>query len=322
MDMYSRRNFLGATAGVVGVAAMTGAAQDASAQDAAAAAAAAAKKEGIRVGMLTAPFGGETLETVATFAQQAGIPSMEVAAGPGSRQLDPATLDAAQADAIKQLLSDRGVEISSLAYYPDMTDPKKSGETQAHFIKCIDAAALLGVPVVCSILGWPVDNMSKIDTIKKVVPKVFAPLIAHAKDKGINIAIENYFETCLQGIDTFECLFENVQDENFGLNFDPSHLYHQQCNHLLPIKMFPKRIFHTHAKDVLVDTELRAKRGVYAKGWWRYVIPGFGNINWGEHISHLRQIGYKGVLSIEHEDNTFGREEGFAAGNKYLSQFC
>lgn len=316
MDLFSRRNFLGATAGVVGVAAAS------VGQAAAPEVGVAKKKEGIRVGMLTAPFGGSTFEEVAEFAASAGISSLEVVAGPNSRQLDPAALDAARIDAVKQVLAERGLEISSLAWYPDMADPNKLGEMQAHFMQLVDAAAALSVPVVCTITGFPKDNMSKMDTIKKVLPRTFGPLIAHAKDKGIQIAIENYFETCLQGIDTFECLFETIQDDNFGLNYDPSHLYHQQCNHLLPVKLFGKRIFHSHAKDVLVDTELRANRGVYAKGWWRYVIPGFGNINWGEYIGCLRQNGYKGVLSIEHEDNSFGREEGFVAGAKYLGQFC
>lgn len=59
-------------------------------------------------------------------------------------------------------------------------------------------------------------------------------LIACANDKGVKIAIENRFETCLQGIDTFECVLETITDDNFGLNYDPSHLVHQECNHLLP----------------------------------------------------------------------------------------
>ena len=86
--------------------------------------------------------------------------------------------------------------------------------------------------------------------------------------------------------------------------------------------MFPKRIFHTHAKDCLVDEGARAHMGIYAEGWWRYAVPGFGNINWGEYTSHLRANGYKGVMSIEHEDAALGREKGFILGARYLEQFC
>ena len=48
-------------------------------------------------------------------------------------------------------------------------------------------------------------------------------------------------------------------------------MYHQDCDYLLPISIFAKRIFHTHAKDVLVDRAKRAKVGIYGRGWWRYV---------------------------------------------------
>ena len=78
----------------------------------------------------------------------------------------------------------------------------------------------------------------------------------------------------------------------------------------------------THAKDVLVDAEQRARLGIYSRDWWRYAIPGFGNINWGEYISHLHMNRYEGVLSIEHEDYAFDREEGFRHGARYLQQFC
>ena len=87
-------------------------------------------------------------------------------------------------------------------------------------------------------------------------------------------------------------------------------------------KQAQHRIFHTHAKDTLVDRAARARVGIYASGWWRYVIPGFGNIPWGEYISHLRMNGYDGVLSIEHEDGAVGREAGFVQGLRHLKQWC
>ena len=87
-------------------------------------------------------------------------------------------------------------------------------------------------------------------------------------------------------------------------------------------ELFGKRIFHTHAKDTLVDVEVRARVGIYGRGWWRYVIPGSGSIHWGEYINHLRMNGYSGVLSIEHEDSALSREKGFILAARHLAQFC
>ncbi|MBI4558303.1 MAG: sugar phosphate isomerase/epimerase [Candidatus Hydrogenedentes bacterium] len=276
----------------------------------------------MKVGMLTAPFAKEDLDHVLDFAEEAGIPCLEVVAGPGSKHIDPATFTAAQARKIRDTLDSKGLEISSLAYYCNTVDPKNQQLIQSHAKKAIDAAALLGVNVVCMLAGMPIEGMSKIETIKKACPKAFKSILAHARKKKVNIALENWFQTCLQGLDTFECLLTTIPDDNFGLNYDPSHLYHQEIDHLLPVSMFAKRIFHTHAKDTLVDKAKRAKVGIYAGGWWRYVIPGFGNINWGEYITHLRMNGYDGVLSIEHEDGTQTREEGFYRGASFLEQFC
>ena len=328
MQTVTRRGFIGSSAGAIGVAALGGAAT----MTVAAAAGQQETKEppqelsgrakGIRVGMLTAPFGDQSLVQVLDFARKAGIPCLEVVADPGSKHIDPVTFDAAKAEGVKQMLAERKLEISGLACFLDACQPGGSEKFQAHARRMVDAAVLLGVPTLCMQTGMPLPNMSRINQIKQVVPKVYAPIIAYAKEKGIKIAIENWFETCLQGIDTFECLLDTIKDDNFGLNYDPSHLVHQQCNYLLPVSMFGKRIFHTHAKDTLVDVEVRAHVGIYGHGWWRYVVPGSGSIHWGEYINHLRMNGYRGVLSIEHEDSALSREQGFVLAQRHLSQFC
>jgi sugar phosphate isomerase/epimerase len=291
----------------------------------------AKKPKDIRVGMLTAPLHDQPFEEVLNLARRCNIVTLEVVAEPGNPHLDPMTLGRAQAAAIQQKLVERRLEISALSNFMNITTPGKAGEVQQAMIKTIDAAVLLSVPTVCMNLGTPVQGMGKIDTIKNVIPGLFRPIIDHAKEKGIKVAIENWFETCLQGLDTFDCLMETIPDENFGLNYDPSHLVFQQCDYMIPITKFGKRIFHTHAKDCLVDEQQRAYLGVLGGkwyvgpaggGWWRYVIPGFGDINWGRYIGHLREVGYTGVLSIEHEDSTFNPEEGFRHGARYLNQFC
>ena len=277
----------------------------------------------MKVGMLTAPFGNEPFDIVLDFAESASIPCLEVVAHPGSKHIDPAKLTPAKVKKIRIALDERMLEITSLGYYTcDITVPKKLAKVQAHAKKTIDAAASLGVSTVCMLAGFPAEGMSKIETIQKVLPKAFRPILAHARKKKVNIALENWFETCLQGIDTFQAIFEAIPNTNFGLNYDPSHLYHQECDHLLPVSMFKDRIFHTHAKDTLVDKAKRSCVGIYGSGWWTYVIPGFGNIDWGEYVSHLRRNGYDGVLSIEHEDSSQTREEGFMRGAWHLEQFC
>ncbi len=120
----------------------------------------------------------------------------------------------------------------------------------------------------------------------------------------------------------WELMFDLVPDENFGLNFDPSHLLVQDIDYLAAVDEFAERIFHTHAKDTEVRYNQKGYLGTNTDDWWRFVIPGFGEIDWGVYISRLRHNGFDGVLSIEHEDNAWPREAGFVKGLEHLRQFC
>lgn len=244
MNSISRRAFVETTAGVISVGSLASLGVAGAATTAAGAETPPAPKKpkDIRVGMLTAPLRDLPFEAVLDMAKRCNIAALEVLTEPGHPHIDPMSLSPAQAEAINQKLSERGLEISALANFMNITTPGKAEEVQQAIVKTVDAAVLLGVPAICMNLGTPVQGMSKIDTIRKVIPGLFRPIIDHAKEKGIKIAIENWFETCLQGLDTFDCLMETIPDENFGFNYDPSHLVFQQCDYTAPVKKFGKRI--------------------------------------------------------------------------------
>jgi len=320
-DLVSRRSFLGSAALAAGAASaglVAGSALNALAADETG----GNSKKSIRVGMMTAPVSGQPLVYALDMARRCKMAALEVMSGPGSKLLDPTNFSQSDADTVKQQLSERGLEISSLANYMDSAAAGKTEQVQDTAKKMVDAAALLGVPTICMITGIPHRGKNRIDMIKEVVAPTFRPILDHAKEKGVNVVVENWFATCLQGIDTFDCLLETIPDEHFGLNYDPSHLVHQELDIMIPVERYSKRIFHTHAKDCLIDVPRRRYVGILGGGWWRYAIPGYGDIKWGEYIGRLRQAGYRGVLSIEHEDDTFGPEEGFHHGANYLNQYC
>ncbi|HEY4278585.1 MAG TPA: hypothetical protein VGM91_10215 [Conexibacter sp.] len=41
-------------------------------------------------------------------------------------------------------------------------------------------------------------------------------------------------------------------------------------------------------------------------GWWRYRIPGLGEVDFRRYVDTLYAGGYEGVLSVEHEDPVWG----------------
>ena len=276
----------------------------------------------MQVGILTGPFGEKSLEDVVAFAEENGIDALEVASGPGSKHLDPTNLSDERAGQIKRLLESRNVVISSLAWYTNMTDTTKRDENAKNFRLLVDAAKKLDVDVVCTLAGMPVEGKDKLKTIEEDCSTVFPPLVEYAASKGVKVALENWFATCLQGLAQFDRMFEVVPNDNFGLNFDPSHLLWQGIDYIAAVERYADRIFHTHAKDTEVRDDKLAYLGNQERGWWRYVIPGLGRVRWGEYIAALRRNGYNGVLSIEHEDGAVGREEGFVKGKNYLKMFA
>jgi len=273
------------------------------------------------IGMLTAPLRDWSLGQVVEFAQKHGFEALEVASGPGSKHVDSAGLTAKKAGEINRLLEKSGLRISSLAFYTNLLEPDPAARERliAEMRAVIDAAAALGIDVVCTLAGFPMPGKDRIRTIEEDFPPVFKPLTEYAGEKSIKLAFENWFATNIRNLLDWERVFEVVPAPNLGLNFDPSHLLWQGIDYLEAVDRFKSRIFHTHAKDVEIKQHLLRWVGNQNHGWWRYCTPGYGEINWPVYIARLRHAGYDGVLSIENEDSVFGVEEGFVKGQRYLA---
>jgi len=273
----------------------------------------------MQIGFLTACMGKKTLEEAVEFAGDTGFDALEVALHhlPADRALK-------ESSRIKDLFAHHGVAISSLAAYGNLLDGDDAKRKAAveGFKKNIDAAVAVGTPVVCTLAGMPVPGKSKEQTVAEEFKAVFTPLAAYAEDKGIQIAFENWYPTLLQHFGLWDAILAAVPSPAIGFNYDPSHLIWQGIDYLAGVDRYKGRIFHTHAKDTEMKGDVLALRGNQAGGWWRYVIPGFGSVEWGKYVGRLRQSGYNGVLSIEHEDGAFSPEEGLEKGLGYLRLFA
>jgi sugar phosphate isomerase/epimerase len=277
----------------------------------------------VDIGLLTAPLREKPLEWVVEFARENGFGALEVVAGPGSTHLDTASASQADLDSVRKLIDQSGIRISSLAWYANLLDP--DGERQQAMAQdmkgVIDAAASLGVEVVCTLAGMPMPGKDRMATIEEDFPGVFGPLTEYAGERDIGLAFENWFATNIQNLAHWERVFEVVPAANLGLNYDPSHLLWQGIDYLEAAEQFRDRIFHAHAKDTEVKQHVLRRLGNQSMEWWRYCIPGYGEVDWGVLIARLRDVGYDNVLSIEHEDRAFGVEEGFIKGQRYLAQY-
>ena len=239
-------------------------------------------------------------------------------------------------------MKEYGLTISSLAYYDNNLDrnPERRAFINNHVKKCIDAAVLLDVSMVGTFVGRNIDKsiMDNFDEFEVV----FKDLVGYAQERGIKLMIENcpmigWQVSGQPGTISFSPnfgeMFKRVPNENFGLNYDPSHLLFQLIDYIDPIKEFKDRIFHVHAKDAEIFEDKLKRFGVLNKqlhqypgeGYWRFRMPGLGQVDFDKFLDALREIGYDGVVSIEHEDPLYeGSEakvkEGLTLGYEFLSK--
>ena len=274
----------------------------------------------MHVGILTAPLRTTPLDQVIAWAGTDGIRALEVDVRPGGH-LDATAVDDGLVERLPGLLAEHGLRLSSLACYLPLTGvpADQAARSRATLEAAITLAGRLGVGTVGTLAGFPAAGKDRFATIAEDLPAVFRPLLDLAGQHGVRLALENWFRTNIQHLDHWRALFDAVPDPCLGLNFDPSHLDWQGIDAGAAVREFRERIFHVHAKDVVLFPERLARVGVQGDGWWRYTLPGYGRIRWGDFVTTLRDAGYDDVLSIEHEDRAFPPEEGFQKAARYLN---
>src|SRR5262249_42629041 len=113
----------------------------------------------MKLGLLTAALPGMELTELATWASESGYQMLEIACWPsgkaerryaGVSHIDVETLDKNGAKQIRAMLAERKLDVSSLAFYPNVmsADADANAANIAHLKRVIDAAMLLEVPIV------------------------------------------------------------------------------------------------------------------------------------------------------------------------------
>lgn len=286
----------------------------------------------MKLGFLTAALPGLSLEECADWGANNGFEMIEIACWPvgegkerryaGVSHIDVDTLDDAEAHHIIEMLSSRGLTISSLAYYPNHLHPDQDHRERIneHLRKVIVAAQRLGVPIVGTFIGR--DQSKSVPENFVTFREVWPPLVKFAAEHNVKIAIENCpmifsYDEWPGGANLayspaiWREMFSIIPDENFGLNLDPSHLIWQMIDYERAVYDFKDRIFHVHAKDMEINRDGLYQNGVMSvgMGWQIPRLPGLGEVRWDRFISALYGAGYDYVLSIEHEDRNFEATE-------------
>ncbi len=285
----------------------------------------------MRLGFFTACLPGLSLDDIAPWAAAHGFDALEVAAWPaaGDRSftashVDVANLDGDEADRIRALFDRHGLALSSLGYYdnPLHPDPAIRGASHRHLEACIDAAATLGCPSVGTFIGRH-PGRTVVENLRDA-EQVFKPLVEQAGERGVQLIIENcpmegwhpdgYPGNLAYSPELWEWMFSL----GLQLNFDPSHLVWLGIDPVEAVRPYLHHIPHAQAKDVETSPPKRNRYGFFGKamredpwdvGWWRYRVPGLGEVDCRRLVDAMYEGGFEGTLSVEHEDPVWGGDE-------------
>ena len=281
----------------------------------------------MKLGIVSAIYDGFTFEEMIDHASQVGYECVEVACWPqgaaerryaGVSHIDVNNTTPEYIAYVKDYCAKKNIEISSLAFYPNTMDGNLESRNAnvEHLKKVINMSALLGVNMVTTFVGR--DQTKTVEDNLEIFKQVWPPIVKFAEEKGVKIAIENC--PMLFGKDQWpggqnlfttpklwRKMFEIIDSDNFGINYDPSHFIWQQIDYIKPLYEFKDKIFHVHYKDIKIYEDKLNDVGImaYPLEYMSPKLPGFGDVDWGKYVSALTDIGFDGYTCIEVEDKAF-----------------
>lgn len=304
----------------------------------------------MKLGLISSILDGWTYEEMIDQVAEYGFKCVEVASWPAGKaerryagvthvDAERVLADQEYADHIVNYAKEKGVEISSLAYYPNTMDPdlKKREAVIEHLKNVICASAALGVGMVTTFIGR--DQSKNVDENLDLVRRIWPPILDLARKLNVKVAIENCpmlfgpdqwpgGQNLMTTPSNWKKVFEILPYDNLGINYDPSHFVWQMIDYVKPLYEFKDKIFHVHFKDVKIYKDRLDQVGImaYPLEFMAPKIPGLGDIDWGKYVSALTDIGYDGYACVEVEDRAFegSREEilkSIQLSKRHLDQF-
>ena len=302
----------------------------------------------MKLGLLSAILPDQTFEEVIDYAVGVGFECVEVCCWPkgkaarryaGVTHIDLEGLDSKKMSYYMDYAKKRGIEISSLAYYPNPLDPDVEAAAVAveHIKKLIGVSAEMSIGMVTTFIG---KNKNKtVEENLELFKTTWAPIIKIAEEKNVKIGIENcpmlFTVNEWPGGNNLACtpdiwrqMFSIIPNKNFGINYDPSHLYLMGASVTKPLYEFKDRIFHVHLKDIKIYKEKLDEHGYFSFPmlWHSPKLPGLGGVDFGAFCSALNDIGFVGPACIEVEDKAFEgslarTKQGIEQSYRYMRQY-
>lgn len=253
--------------------------------------------------------------------------------------LAPGAVTDAVLDRIREDIRQSGLYCSVLGVTANHidADPAKRKGVNEHTAGVIEIAGKLGVPYVGTMSGKDATKTLEAQAaeIQRVYEEKYFPLCEKYK---VRLVWEPWPEgpNVATGPVGYEALFKVFGSSPYvGIQFDPSHYVRQFMDPYQAARDWVDKIYDVHLKDTEIRYDVLRRVGINPPSpvkWWRYRIPGQGQIDWPKFFTVLMDRGYSGAMNIEHEDETYhpgyngedindGYKTGFRLGLRFLRQY-
>ena len=228
-------------------------------------------------------------------------------------------------------LLDKGLSISCLTPYNsrfNSSDGAVRNSEISGIKKVIDYAEFLDARYI-RIYGGNLESVNSENRSSQeiLLVKSLQELGDYAAERGVNLVIENHFNTLTESAADSIRISEMIGKSNVGILYDQANLdftYNEDFHHALDIQY--RKIMYAHVKDLSFkqgNNTFTASDVSHPKEEERNVITriiGEGSMDWRGIITGLKQHGYDGWLSMEYErrwhpddipDASIGMKKGF-----------
>jgi sugar phosphate isomerase/epimerase len=89
---------------------------------------------------------------------------------------------------------------------------------------------------------------------------------------------------------------------DLGLSFSPADCVWLGIDYLKILSGVAAGIEHIEAHDIEINRSLLNDSGMYGPLWWRYRLPGKGQVDWTQLVEALKLYDFKGTFSIHLDD--------------------
>jgi len=255
----------------------------------------------------------KSLPSLATWAKQNGFDAIDLG-------------DANAADI--KTLKDAGLKLGTvdLRGFWGLVDADtgKRKENVAKAVAYVKEGAALGAKLFFTVIR-PFDAAKSAGENYKAAIEAYAPVCEAAAGAGGYVVLEGWpgnGENLACNPESYRATIKDI-GKGVAVNFDPSHLIRMGIDPLRFVREFAPHVKHVHGKDTMLYPDAAYEVGLYQNSIgltpghgfgshvWRYTIPGHGVFNWVDGFKILKDAGFKGVVSVELEDENFnGSDQG------------